>query len=171
MDDAGDEQEEVRMFLLNDDTEEDDAPHEADRISMEYDLFEDVASELDEFVRLNHVKQFAEAEELYQSSLINHQDWFPIIAEFAEHLLLRGSYAELANFSKEKLKAATESREMQVLILVGVIADIHLKKPFKDALAQISVIWHVSPIDYGTTMPIDTEVGLGSVRTPISPYY
>ena len=168
MDELRNEQEGMRMFLLNDDTKEDDASHEADCISLEYGLFEDIASKLDEFVRLNHLKKFVEAKELYQSGLINHQDWFPVVAEFAEHLLQQGFYEELVKFSEKHLKVTTESRELQVLILMGVIANIHLNQTYQDALAQISVIWHVAPIDYSKEMPIDTEVGLSSVRTHIN---
>ena len=150
-------QEEIRPV---EDTEEEDAADEDDRISwgLEYDVFEDVASALEEFVRLNHVKRFVEAEELYRSCLSNHQDWFPVLAEFAEHLLLRRSYEELAEFSDHSLRVVKDSREMQVLIMMRVIADVHLKKSFQDAIIQTSIIWHCFPIDYKKTLPIDTEV-------------
>lgn len=82
------------------------------------------------------------------------------MAEFAEHLLLRRSYKELAEFSEKNLRAATDTREMQVLIMMRVIADIYLNKSFQDAIAQTSIIWHHFPIDYNKSMPIDTEVGL-----------
>lgn len=101
--------------------------------------------------------------------MAKHEDWFPVVvvAEFAEHLLLRGLHSELAKFSRKKSTGTTEPLELVVLILMRVIADIHLEKNFEDALALISVIWHVSPIDYSKAMPIDTEVGLSSVRTYI----
>ena len=157
MDESMNEQEEIRPVK---DTEEDDVADEDDRISwgLEYDVFEDVASALEEFVRLNHVKRFVEAEDLYQRCLCNHQDWFPVSAEFAEHLLLRRSYQELAEFSDRRLRAVKDSREMQVLIMMRVIADIHLNKSFQDAIIQTSIIWHHFPIDYKKRLPIDTEV-------------
>ncbi|MCJ1426154.1 hypothetical protein MMC29_004056 [Sticta canariensis] len=157
MDEPMNEQEDIRPV---EDTEEDDAADKDDCISwgLEYDVFEDVASALEEFVRLNHLKRFVEAEDLYRSCLFNHQDWFPVLAEFAEHLLLRRSYEELAEFSDHFLRVVKDSREMQVLIMMRVIADIHLKKPFQDAIIQTSIIWHHFPIDYKETLPIDTEI-------------
>lgn len=157
------EQEAVRLFQPIDDTEEDDAAGEDDRISWEYDLIEDVASALEEFVRLNHVKRFDEAERLYQACLENHEDWFPVVAEFAEHLLLRRSYKKLVEFSEKSTRVATDSREMQVLIMMRVIANIYLNESFQDAIAYISIIWYHFPIDYSRKMPIDTEVGFPAI--------
>lgn len=167
MDEPVSGQDEVRKSLPKDDLEEDDAADEADWISLEYDLIEDVASELEEFVRLNHVKRFVEAEELYQNCLINHKDWFPVVAEFAEHLLLRQSFEKLAHFSKTNLGTVTDSRERLVLVLMEAVANIYLKNSFQDAIAQASIIWHYLPIDYSKNMPIDTEVCLSSVLAHI----
>lgn len=159
--------EEVHLFLPIDDCEAKDISGEY-WIPLEYDLSKDVSSALEEFVRLNHVKKFIEAEKVYQDCLVEHQDWFPIVAEFAEHLLLRSSYRELAEFSEKNMRGFTDSREMQVLIMMRVIADIYLNQSFRDAIAQISIIWHHFPIDYRSKMPIDTEVSLSSVlRIPI----
>lgn len=163
------EQEEIRPVG---DTEEDDAADEDDRISwgLEYDVFEDIASALEEFVRLNHIKRFVEAEELYRSCLLNYQDWFPVLAECAEHLLLRRSYEELAEFSDHFLRVIKDSREMQVLIMMRVIADVHLNKSFQDAIIQTSIIWHHFPVDYKKTLPRDTEVGLSGMFPYIYPH-
>lgn len=155
--------EDVHLFRPTDDGKDENVSGEEDWISLEYDLIEDVASALEEFVRLNHVKRFDEAKEVYQNCLVNYQDWFPVVAEFAEHLLLRRSYKELADFCEDNMSAFTDSREMQVLIIMRIIADVHLNNSFQDAIAQISIIWHYFPIDYSKTMPIDAEVSLSSV--------
>lgn len=160
-------QDEACKSLPKDDLEDDDAADEADWISLEYDLIEDVASELEEFVRLNHVRRFVEAEELYQNCLVNHKDWFPVVAEFAEHLLLRQSYEKLAHFSRTNLGTVTDSCERLVLVLMEAVANIYLKNSFQDAIAQASIIWHYLPIDYSKNMPIDTEVRLSSVLAHI----
>ncbi|MCJ1463364.1 hypothetical protein MMC07_001971 [Pseudocyphellaria aurata] len=140
MDESMCEQDEVLLVQPIDDTKEDDAADEDDQISWEYDLIEDVASALEEFVRLNHIKRFDEAKRLYQACLVDHEDWFPVVAEFAEHLLLRRSYKKLEEFIERIMRTATDSREMQVLIIMGVIANIYLNESFQDAIAQISII-------------------------------
>jgi hypothetical protein len=93
--------------------------------------------ELDGFVRYSRLGLFQEAKDIYGDVLKSHEHMFPVTAEYADHLLERGSYRELHSFLDQKLKVKGEHSykddEVALLCLWKDFANLHLQGEFRKA--------------------------------------
>ena len=91
-------------------------------LELEYEIEEDVEAELQEFVRLSHMGQFADAHELFDDCLSGHVDWFPVAAEYADCLLRQGKFEQLAAFSATvsmEFQDPSENALLELMLILG----------------------------------------------------
>ena len=91
-------------------------------LELEYEIEEDVEAELQEFVRLSHTGQFADAHELFDDCLSSHVNWFPVTAEYADCLLRQGEFEKLAAFSKKAsmmFQDPSENALLELMLILG----------------------------------------------------
>ncbi|CRG88382.1 Protein TANC1 [Talaromyces islandicus] len=101
-------------------------------------------NEIDGFVRYSRLGLFQEANDVYDDVLKNYEYLFPVMAEYAEHLIEQGSYRDSYSFLDRKLKRAEEhgfgEGEVALLRLWKGLANFHLNGDLKEALL-VSRAW------------------------------
>ena len=87
-------------------------------------IFEDLPSELDNFVRLTRHGQFEEAERCWRTRLGKHRDRFIVSIEWIEFLNLKGDFAALKEFLELSSLALnrTEHERETIKILAECVA-------------------------------------------------
>jgi hypothetical protein len=126
-------------------------------LKLDYEIEEDVGAELEEFVRLND-----EAHQLYQECLSAHQDWFPVMAEFADCLLRECKFSLLSKFitdtTERLLSSSQPQQESQILVLMQAIANYRLTGQLEDTIIKSPSIWATINLKQPFSSPKDTEV-------------
>ncbi len=125
-------------------------------LELEFEIEEDVEAELEEFVRLNHMRQFKEAHELFDECLSGHVDWYPVSAEYADLLLREGKLMELAAFSLNAATMFQDPAETTLFKLMKVIGDLSSKDVMWQRLKNI---WSPLSLKPPYTSLRDTDVG------------
>lgn len=125
-------------------------------LELECEIEEDVKAELDDFVRLSHLGQFKDAHELYDECLSDHDDWFPITAEYADCLLREGNFELLAAFCEEGSMKFQDLREYALLELMGGIGEL---LPRDAMLVRLRCLWPRLALEPPFTSLRDTDVG------------
>ena len=129
-------------------------------LNFEYDIEEDVAEELEEYVRLCHIGQFDAADDQFRLCLRHHRDWYPISAEHADRLFRQGRYKELGAWAVESLTSCKCSlQEAAVFKILVVLAKCYETNDASSLIDEAIVIWdEVSP-HLTIVSASDTEVG------------
>ncbi|CAF9932869.1 MAG: hypothetical protein HETSPECPRED_008467 [Heterodermia speciosa] len=96
------------------------------KLTVDFEIVEDVEAELSEFVRLSCLGHFEEAERVFQECLCFHEDLFPVAAEYGDFLLRQEKFEKLLSFTNEKPTFA-EPKETAIFELMGVVARLHLQ--------------------------------------------
>lgn len=96
---------------------------------MEFDIIEDIPEELEDFIFLSRLGLYEEAQGLFEQNLERHLDFFPIVAEYSDMLLEKGSYELLSSFLT-KLPANTifSEDQNQLLKLIKALSDAHIEQ-------------------------------------------
>ena len=97
---------------------------------LEYDIVEDIPAEIEEFLRLSRLGLITDARNLFDRSLKEHLNLFPVLAEYSGFLLEQDNLQAVEECS-ELLRGYTESDggafsedEVQVLRLLGAFSNL-----------------------------------------------
>ena len=123
---------------------------------------EDVEAELEEFVRLNHTGQFNDAHELFDECLVDHVDWFPVAAEFADCLLREGKFSQLEKFLSEVATKFPTPGDRDLLEAISIAARIGVCQSNKLDLRALQRMMLVSP--FVRDLNYDSSVKLTEVK-------
>lgn len=98
-------------------------------LELEYEIEEDVKAELEDFVRLSHMGQFKDAHQIFDECLSGYDDWYPVVAEYADCLLREGDFEQLAAFSEEaslKFQDPSEIALLELMYGIGCLLPRHM---------------------------------------------
>lgn len=134
-------------------------------ISLTMEVEEDIEQEIETFVRFKRRGQYERAEELFQQTLLAHLSFFPVIAEYADLLLLQEKYRILSQFLDiqiEYMEPVLEDDEVELLRIMRSLAQLYTKGSLRSALKQAGASWDFlytrsTKIPFGT-LPGDVEV-------------
>ncbi|GLI79203.1 hypothetical protein PoHVEF18_007531 [Penicillium ochrochloron] len=126
---------------------------------------EDIEQEIETFVRFKRRGQYERAEELFQQTLLAHLSFFPVIAEYADLLLLQEKYRILSQFLDiqiEYMEPVLEDDEVELLRIMRSLAQLYTKGSLRSALKQAGASWDFlytrsTKIPFGT-LPGDVEI-------------
>ena len=125
-------------------------------LEFEFEIEEDVEAELQEFVRLSHIGQFADAHELFDDCLSGHVDWYPVTAEYADCLLRQGEFEKLAAFSTKALMSFPDPSENALLELMLILGSC-LPRDFM--VRRLQYVWDDLSLKPPYTSLRDIDVG------------
>ena len=129
-------------------------------VGIEYEIEEDFEEELEDFVRLSHLRQFEDAFQLFEECLATHQDWYPAAAEYGDSLLRWGQFNQLVVFCNGAKTRFSETKETAIFRLMGLIAVHHQGNDPKETVTQALEIWTAVSVEAPFTSTQDIEVGL-----------
>ena len=81
---------------------ESSSPDEDAKVTVDFEIEEDVEAELSEFVRLSYNGLFSEAERNFRKCLSSHQNLFPVAAEYGDFLLRQEWFEYLSMFTSSR---------------------------------------------------------------------
>ncbi len=138
---------------------------EAAPISLTMEVEEDIEQEIESFVRFKRRGEYEQAEEVFQETLSKHLSLFPVIAEYADFLLVQEKYRILSEFldiQMQYMESVFKEEEMELLLIVKSFVNIYTKGLLRPALVQAKHTWGFlarrsmsMPPD---TLPVDVEV-------------
>ena len=99
------------------------------KLTVDFDIEEDIEAELSEFVRLSCTGHCEEAEDLFQECLSPYQNLFPVAAEYGDFLSRQERFQELVSFTAETSTSKfPEPKEAAIFELMKIIAELHLSE-------------------------------------------
>ena len=104
------------------------SPDEDARLTVDFDIEEDVEAELSEFARLSYTGHFVEAEGVFRECLSAHENLFPVAAEYGDFLLRQEKFRELSLFTLKKTQQSYGLAETKIFELMNLIAELHCSK-------------------------------------------
>lgn len=127
---------------------------------------EDIEQEIENFVRFKRRGEYEKAEEVFQQTLAAHLSLFPVLAEYADLLLVQGKYRILSEFLEIQIQCmepTLEEEELELLHIMKSLVQIHHHGFLRSALVQASRTWDFlhhrgKKLPIGT-LPDDVEVG------------
>ena len=97
------------------------------RLTVDFDIEEDVEAELAEFARLSYTGDFGDAAVIFGECLSDHTSLFPVAAEYGDFLLRQEKFEYLVSFTTERVTAEFfKPKENAIFELMNVIARLHL---------------------------------------------
>ena len=117
------------------------SPDKDAKLTVDFDIEEDVEAELSEFSRLSYTGHFEEAEVIFRECLSAHQNLFPIAAEYGDFLLRQERFEDLSLFSSEKLRSSIQNEEEHgIFRLMKLITELQLKSS-PEGLNEVERLW------------------------------
>jgi hypothetical protein len=104
-------------------------------MQLEFAIEEDIPAELEDFVRLSRLGMFKDAEELFEQTLKDHVNLFPVAAEYADFLLEQGRYGRLQEFVLEFEGETWERDEVDLFVLLSAFSGIRISGQLTEALS------------------------------------
>lgn len=104
------------------------------RMQLEFAIEEDIPAELEDFVRLSRLGLFKDALEMFDQTLRDHANLFPVAAEYADGLLEQGSYGKLKEFVLKAERSTWEDDENDVFELLLAFSNIKINGELHGAL-------------------------------------
>lgn len=140
---------------------------EAAPFSFTMEVEEDIEQEIETFVRFKRRGEYEKAEEMFQQTLSEHLSLFPVIAEYADLLLVQGQYRILSEFLDiqiQYMEPVLEEEELELLRIMKSLVHIYTQGSLRPALIQASHTWNFlhrrsTNLPLGT-LPGDVEVGV-----------
>jgi hypothetical protein len=138
---------------------------EAAPFSLTMEVEEDVELEIETFVRFKRRGEYERAEEIFQQTLSAHLSLFPVIAEYADLLLVQEKYRMLSEFLDiqiQYMEPVLEEEEVELLRIMRSLAHLYTEGSLRSALKQAKASWdymysRITTIPFGT-LPGDVEV-------------
>lgn len=134
---------------------------EAAPFSLTMEVEEDIEQEIETFVRFKRRGEYKQAEEVFQETLSRHLSLFPVIAEYADFLLVQEQYRILSEFldiQMQYMESELEEGEMELLRIMKSLVNIYTKGLLRPALVQAKRTWDLLA-RRSTSMPPDTLPG------------
>lgn len=131
---------------------------------------EDIEQEIESFVRFKRRGEYEQAEEVFQETLSRHLSLFPVIAEYADFLLVQDKYRILSEFldiQMQYMESVFEEEEMELMRIMKSLVTIHTKGLLRSALVQAKRTWDFLA-RRSASMPPDTLPGDVEVCTVYS---
>ena len=132
---------------------------EAVPLELEYEIQEDFEAELDEFVRLSYTGQFDLAHELFDECLAEHDDWYPVAAEYADCLLRQGKFEQLETFCRNAPTRFSDPQEQAVFRMMFLIGRYFPRRTLSSMWTQSDSTWPALPFKPPYTSLRDVDVG------------
>ncbi|KAJ5897090.1 uncharacterized protein N7473_006489 [Penicillium subrubescens] len=138
---------------------------EAAPFSLTMEVEEDVELEIETFVRFKRRGEYERAEEIFQQTLSAHLSLFPVIAEYADLLLVQEKYRMLSEFLDiqiQYMEPVLEEEEVELLRIMRSLAHLYTEGSLRSALKQAKASWDYmysrsTKIPFGT-LPGDVEI-------------
>lgn len=138
---------------------------EAAPFSLTMEVEEDIELEIETFVRFKRWGDYERADEIFQQTLSAHLSLFPVIAEYADLLLVQEKYRMLSEFLDIQIRymePVLEEDEVELLRIMRSLAHLYTRGSLRSALNQAEESWNFlygrsTEISPGT-LPGDVEV-------------
>jgi hypothetical protein len=117
---------------------------EAALFSVTMEVEEDIEQEIESFVRFKRRREYEKAEEIFQETLSAHLSLFPVIAEYADLLLVQEKYRILSEFLDIQIQymgPILEEEEVELLRIMKSLVHIHTCGSLRPALIQADRTW------------------------------
>jgi hypothetical protein len=111
------------------------------RMQLEFAIEEDIPAELEDFVRLSRLGMFKDAEELFDQTLRDHANLFPVAAEYADFLLEQGTYGKLGEFVVQTERSTWAEDETDLFVLLDAFSETRIYGRLNQALI-FARRWH-----------------------------
>ncbi|CEJ61274.1 hypothetical protein PMG11_09811 [Penicillium brasilianum] len=117
---------------------------EAAPLSVTMEVEEDIEQEIESFVRFKRRREYEKAEEIFKEMLSAHLSLFPVIAEYADLLLVQEKYRILSEFLDiqiQYMEPVLEEEEVELLQIMRSLVHIHTCGSLRPALIQADRTW------------------------------
>ncbi|KAJ5151211.1 uncharacterized protein N7482_010463 [Penicillium canariense] len=113
--------------------------------SLTIEVEEDIEQEIESFVRFKRRGEYEKAEEIFKETLSGHLSLFPVIAEYADLLLVQEKYRILSEFLDiqiQYMEPVLGENEIELLRILRSLVHIHTRGSLRSALIQANRTWN-----------------------------
>ncbi|KAF7594588.1 hypothetical protein BBP40_008855 [Aspergillus hancockii] len=135
-------------------------------VPLVFDVEEDMEKEIQHFVKLSRMRDYAKAHELFDHTLKHHVQFFPVVVEYCDMVLEQGWYRRLSEFLEERILTMIgilDREEVILLRLLKALSDIYCKGALRLALNEAKAAFRfLEQSDEGQNenmVPNDTKAG------------